>query len=117
MLFIAGSIGKKSLAEHIKLVRDGNTPVKQIVMITESFESRHKVNVTTYSEFKLQDETASPCAAAARQEIEYLVQPDDVLNLQFTSGECSFLSSFDHPSLFLLGYRNYWISKSSHAYT
>jgi hypothetical protein len=87
VLFISASIGRKSLAEHIRSIRDSNTSVRQIVMFSGSFESSAKVNVISYDSFKSHGPAKLPMADfAAIQQRESSVQPNDVLNLQFTSG-------------------------------
>ncbi|KAH8691356.1 long-chain fatty-acid-CoA ligase [Talaromyces proteolyticus] len=84
MLCIAPSIGKKSLEEHVKLVRDSENQVKEIVLLSGSFLSGTSTRVSSYSSFV--DRGSVPGNQALARQRQTAIKPDDLLNLQFTSG-------------------------------
>lgn len=79
------SIGKKSLEEHIRLVRDSDAELQYIVLFSGSFESNGAVRIVSYNDFTSRGTSVAGDEAVLMQR-EVSIQPDDLLNLQFTSG-------------------------------
>lgn len=87
VLFVAENIGPKSLSPHYTRVRQelSNLPsLQQVVLLSNQLPSGSREGpLMTYAQFV---HGAGSIADAVLQHAATLVQPNDVLNLQFTSG-------------------------------
>jgi acyl-CoA synthetase (AMP-forming)/AMP-acid ligase II len=89
VLFISPSIGGNNLAAHIEILRGRESPkpslpeLNRLILLGQYGSDRKSgIEVQEYSAF-----TASGLSVFLNS-VERKVQPDDVLNLQFTSGTC-----------------------------
>lgn len=88
LVFIAPEIGTRSLSGHIQALRgdDSHNPslseLRRVVSLGHS-DSNKGVQLQSYNAFT---STISPTSSSTLVQTESLVKPDDVLNLQFTSG-------------------------------
>jgi hypothetical protein len=84
ILLMAASIGSKDLSQHMSLLCNSVTDVRQLVLFSGSLKSSGGPQVISYDLFV----SKGNLNGAALQKEEARVQVSDVLNLQFTSGQC-----------------------------
>jgi hypothetical protein len=88
MLFIAASIGAKSLSDHMGRLqsRDGRlSSLQHIVLLSDDQKPMDPTrSISTYSELLSRAENTHK---SSLREAQGQVQPTDILNLQFTSGQ------------------------------
>lgn len=88
LVFIAPEIGTRSLSGHIRALRgdDSCNPslpeLRRVVSLGRSDDSKG-VHMQSYDAFT---SMGHPSSSSRLAQAESLVKPDDVLNLQFTSG-------------------------------
>lgn len=89
LVFIAPEIGARSLQSHIRGLR-GDASVnpllpelRRVVSIGSTDDGSNGVQLQTYNAFTSSSQVTTP---SALDQAERLVKPEDILNLQFTSG-------------------------------
>lgn len=88
LVFIAPEIGTRSLLGHIQALRADNSrspslpELRRLVSLGHS-DSNEGVQLQSYDAFT---SAISPTSSSTLVQTESLVKPEDVLNLQFTSG-------------------------------
>lgn len=93
LLFLASTIGPKDQSAHIRLLCNASDQastlpeLRRLVILSEKFAlpSSNGPEVISYNDFVLKSRSVSVTDAVLKH-AEKLVKPNDVLNLQFTSG-------------------------------
>lgn len=95
-MFIAPNIGTRSLADHVENLQNKSTKapqlteLQQVILFRTDMPSVNNM-LDTYSNFLRKQRAASVDSELAQAEAK--LAPEDVLNLQFTSGTTPLLVS------------------------
>lgn len=84
LLFIASKIKLKDLSSHIQAVSTGLSTLPWVLIPSEGFTPGSRSTIYLYESFALEGQAVS---TEALKKAERSVRNDDILNLQFTSGE------------------------------
>lgn len=101
LVFIASEIGSRSLSAHIKILRGDQSSnpalpeLRLVVNLGDMGTGRSGVEMQSYSTFTSVSQSVLLKESTLRR-AENLVEPEDVLNLQFTSGMNSNRSKLTH---------------------
>lgn len=97
-MFIAATIGQVSLQEHINIIHNERSKSPNDDLYTVCLDRQRMLEGKTF--FYYQDFLKSEAGAATFADLdraERKVDPDDVINLQFTSGESVLLEYGESP--------------------
>jgi hypothetical protein len=101
VVFIASEIGSRSLSAHIGILRGDQTPnpalpeLRLVVNLEDMGTDISGVEMQSYSQFSSVSQSVLIEESTLRR-AEISVKPEDVLNLQFTSGKDSTRSNLTH---------------------
>lgn len=99
MLFIAPSIGSRQLHQHIEQLQQHNTPgsplpdLLQVISFDKVSGLKGEVKIREYDSF-LSTSSVDAASDAELKRIAQSVTPEDIINLQFTSGQIFFMKSY-----------------------